>query len=178
MRYVSTRGHGPELGFADVLLAGLATDGGLYVPAAWPAAAEAGRARRGDRRTPTRPRLIIAPFVGDDIAPDDLARDVRRRPTPRSATPAVVPLVQIDHRQWLAELFHGPTLSFKDVALQLVGRLFDHVLGQRGDRVTIVGATSGDTGSAAIEAVRGCAHVDIVILYPARRHRARCSAGR
>ena len=80
--------------------------------------------------------------------------------------PAVVPLVQIDHRQWLAELFHGPTLAFKDVALQLVGRLFDHVLGARSDHVTIVGATSGDTGSAAIEAVHGCAHVDIVILYP------------
>ena len=80
--------------------------------------------------------------------------------------PAVVPLVQIDHRQWVAELFHGPTLSFKDVALQLVGRLFDHVLGARGDHVTIVGATSGDTGSAAIEGVHGCAHVDIVILYP------------
>ena len=80
--------------------------------------------------------------------------------------PAVVPLVQIDHRQWLAELFHGPTLAFKDVALQLVGRLFDHVLGARQDHVTIVGATSGDTGSAAIEAVLGCAHVDIVILYP------------
>ena len=77
-----------------------------------------------------------------------------------------MPLVQLDHRQWLAELFHGPTLSFKDVALQLVGRLFDHVLGQRGEHVTIVGATSGDTGSAAIEAVHGCAHVDIVILYP------------
>jgi threonine synthase len=74
--------------------------------------------------------------------------------------------VQIDHRQWLAELFHGPTLAFKDVALQLVGRLFDHVLGQRSERVTIVGATSGDTGSAAIEAVLGCEHVDIVILYP------------
>ena len=80
--------------------------------------------------------------------------------------PAVVPLVQIDHRQWLAELFHGPTLAFKDVALQLVGRLFDHVLGARQDHVTIVGATSGDTGSAAIEAVLGCEHVDIVILYP------------
>ena len=75
--------------------------------------------------------------------------------------------MQLDHRQWIAELFHGPTLAFKDVALQLVGRLFDHVLGQRGDHVTIVGATSGDTGSAAIEAVHGCAHVDIVILYPA-----------
>ena len=80
--------------------------------------------------------------------------------------PAVVPLVQIDDRQWLAELFHGPTLAFKDIALQLVGRLFDHVLGARGEHVTIVGATSGDTGSAAIEAVHGCRHVDIVILYP------------
>ena len=108
---------------------------------------------------------MIAPFIGDEIDSDVLAgmchdayATFRHR--------AVVPLVQLDDRQWVAELFHGPTLAFKDVALQLVGRLFDHVLGQRGERVTIVGATSGDTGSAAIEAVRDCAHVDIVILYP------------
>jgi threonine synthase len=110
-------------------------------------------------------RLVMAPFVGDDIGPDDLAA-MCRDAYAAFRHPAVVPLVQIDHRQWLAELFHGPTLAFKDVALQLVGRLFDHVLAQRGDHVTIIGATSGDTGSAAIEAVHGCAHVDIVILYP------------
>jgi threonine synthase len=161
VRYVSTRGAAPALGFADVLLAGLATDGGLYVPDAWPALADLDGATTY-AETAAR---IIAPFVGDDIARPDLDRIC----TDAYATfrhPAVVPLVQLDHRHWLMELFHGPTLAFKDVALQLVGRLFDHVLAARGERVTIVGATSGDTGSAAIEAVRGCEHVDIVILYP------------
>jgi threonine synthase len=164
MRYVSTRGRAPDLGFTDVLLAGLAVDGGLYVPAEWPqlpppdeldaAADYADAARR-----------IIAPFVGDEVTSADLAR-LCDEAYATFRHPAVVPLVQIDARQWVAELFHGPTLSFKDVALQLVGKLFDHVLGGRGERVTIVGATSGDTGSAAIEAVRGCRHVDVVILYP------------
>jgi threonine synthase len=164
MRYVSTRGRAPDLGFAGVLLGGLAVDGGLYMPAEWPplpppgeldaSAGYAGVARR-----------VIAPFVGTDIDPADLAR-LCDDAYAAFGHPAVVPLVQLDSRQWLAELFHGPTLSFKDVALQLVGRLFDHVLGERGERVTIVGATSGDTGSAAIEAVRGCRHVDVVILYP------------
>ncbi len=164
MRYVSTRGRAPELGFADVLLTGLAPDGGLYVPAEWPLLpspaeldAAAGYADSAHR--------IVAPFVGDDITSDALGR-MCAEAYAGFRHPAVVPLVQIDDRQWLAELFHGPTLAFKDVALQLVGRLFDHVLGARGERVTIVGATSGDTGSAAIEAVHGCAHVDIVILYP------------
>ena len=108
---------------------------------------------------------MIAPFVGDEIP----AAELGRMCDDAYATfrhPAVVPLVQIDDRQWLAELFHGPTLAFKDLALQLVGRMFDHVLRARGDRVMIVGATSGDTGSAAIEAVRGCRYVDAVILYP------------
>ena len=164
MRYVSTRGRAPELGFADALLAGLAVDGGLYVPVEWPLLpppadldAASGYAEVAHR--------VIAPFVGDDIEPAALAAMC----ADAYATfrhPAVVPLVQIADRQWLAELFHGPTLAFKDVALQLVGRLFDHVLGARGERVTIIGATSGDTGSAAIEAMRGCAHIDIVMLYP------------
>jgi threonine synthase len=161
VRYVSTRGRAPELGFADVLLAGLAADGGLYVPAAWPPLADT----RGAATYAAAAAQVVTPFVGDDIAPADLERMC----ADAYATfrhPAVVPLVQLDHSQWLMELFHGPTLAFKDVALQLVGRLFDHVLGARGERVTIVGATSGDTGSAAIEGVRGCAHIDIVVLYP------------
>ena len=164
MRYLSTRGRGSESGFVDVLLAGLADDGGLYVPAAWPQLPSAAELDAATGYADTA-RRVISPFVGDDIAPADLAR-LCDEAYSAFGHPAVVPLVQIDARQWLAELFHGPTLSFKDVALQLVGRLFDHVLGVRGERVTIVGATSGDTGSAAIEAVRCCAHVDIVILYP------------
>ncbi len=164
MRYVSTRGRAPELSFSGALLAGLATDGGLYVPVAWPLLPSRDEldVARGYADIAHR---VMAPFVGDDIPADDLARMCREAYASfRHA--AVVPLVQLDDRQWLAELFHGPTLAFKDVALQLVGRLFDYVLGQRGERVTIVGATSGDTGSAAIEAVRDCAHIDIVILYP------------
>jgi threonine synthase len=164
VRYVSTRGRAPELGFADVLLVGLAADGGLYVPADWPLLPPAAAldAAAGYAETAHR---VIAPFVGDDIAPADLGR-MCAEAYATFRHPAVVPLVQIDDRQWLAELFHGPTLAFKDLALQLVGRLFDHVLGARGERVTVVGATSGDTGSAAIEAVRGCEHIDIVVLYP------------
>jgi threonine synthase len=164
MRYVSTRGRAPELGFADALLAGLADDGGLYVPAEWPMLPAPADLDAAGTYADTAWR-IVTPFVGDEITPDAL----RRMCHEAYATfrhPAVVPLVQIDDRQWLAELFHGPTLAFKDVALQLVGRLFDHVLGERGEHVTIVGATSGDTGSAAIEAVHGCRHVDVVILYP------------
>ena len=164
MRYVSTRGRTPELGFADVLLGGLAVDGGLYVPAEWPPLPPLGELDACAAYADVAQR-VIAPFVGSDIDPADLAR-LCDDAYAAFGHPAVVPLVQLDSGQWLAELFHGPTLSFKDVALQLVGRLFDHVLGERGERVTIVGATSGDTGSAAIEAVRGCRHVDVVILYP------------
>ena len=164
MRFVSTRGDAPDLGFADVLLAGLAVDGGLYVPATWPALPDL-----TDTRTyADAAAAVMAPFVGDDLDRDTmtvLCRDAYAT----FRHPATVPLVQIDDRHWLLELFHGPTLAFKDVALQLVGRMFDHVLAQRGERITIVGATSGDTGSAAIDGVKGCENVDIVILYPAGR---------
>ena len=163
MRYVSTRGDAPELGFADVLLAGLANDGGLYVPDHWPKLAPSTARSYVERAVE-----VMLPFVEPDI--DEVT--LTHLCTEAYGTfrhPAVVPLVQLDHRQWVQELFHGPTLAFKDVALQLVGRMFDHVLAQRGERVTIVGATSGDTGSAAIDAVAGCAHVDIVILYPLGR---------
>ncbi|TVR26598.1 MAG: threonine synthase [Ilumatobacter sp.] len=167
MRYLSTRGDAPELGFAEVLLGGLAPDGGLYVPAEWPRLPElpppgASGGYAADAAA------IMAAFVGDDLDAATLAR-LCDEAYATFRHPAVVPLVQIDHHHWLLELFHGPTLAFKDVALQLVGRMFDHVLGQRGERVTIVGATSGDTGSAAIDGVKGCDHVDIVILYPAGR---------
>ena len=164
MRYVSTRGTAPDLGFADTLLAGLAVDGGLYVPEVWP---ELPAVRRGMAYADAA-AAVMAPFVDGEI--DDATLAAMCADAYASfRQPAVCPLVQIGPDDWLLELFHGPTLAFKDVALQLVGRLFDHVLGQRGEHVTIVGATSGDTGSAAIDAVAGRAHVDIVILYPEGR---------
>ncbi len=169
MRYVSTRGSAPELGFSDVLLAGLATDGGLYVPETWPTLAPAGAAVDGRARSYVdRAVEVMLPFVEPDL--DAVAlRSLCEQAYSTFRHPAITPLVQIDHQLWVQELFHGPTLAFKDVALQLVGAMFDRVLAERGERVTIVGATSGDTGSAAINAVAGCAHVDIVILYPQGR---------
>ncbi len=164
MRYVSTRGRAPELGFADVLLAGLAVDGGLYVPDSWPSLPPA----RPGATYAERAAQVIAPFVGDDLDDATLLR-LCREAYATFRHPAVVPLVQLGDHHFVQELFHGPTLAFKDVALQLVGRLFDHVLGQRSRRVTIVGATSGDTGSAAIDGVKACANVDIVILFPLGR---------
>ena len=162
MKYVSTRGQAPVLGFNDVLLAGLATDGGLYVPESWPQPT----LPTGDYAT--RAAALMQPFVNADIPADTFAR-LCTEAYSTFRHPDVVPLVPLADDHYLLELFHGPTLAFKDVALQLIGRLFDHVLGQQKRRVMVVGATSGDTGSAAIDGVKGCANVDIVILYPQGR---------
>src|SRR3954471_17466114 len=164
MRYVSTRGRAAELGFTDVLLAGLATDGGLYVPAQWPCLPE----RVDGMDYAARAAQVMQLFVGDEIDADLLAA-MCTEAYAAFDHPAVVPLVQIDDGHFLEELFHGPTLAFKDLALQLVGRLFEHVLSRQGRRVTIVAATSGDTGSAAIDGIKHCAHADIVILFPKGR---------
>ena len=160
MRYVSTRGAAPELGFADVVLEGLATDGGLYVPADWPVLPPGLPADYVDLATE-----VIMPFAGEDFDRDAVHR-LCRDSYAVFRHPEVVPMVEIAPGHHLMELFHGPTLAFKDVALQLLGRLFDSILTARNERVMIVGATSGDTGSAAIDGVRGCSNVDIVILYP------------
>jgi threonine synthase len=165
VRYVSTRGDAPVLGFADVLLAGLARDGGLYVPERWPSLPPARCAPGG---YVARAVEVMLPFVEPDLDEVTLTH-LCDQAYATFRHPAVTPLVQLDHRLWLQELFHGPTLAFKDVALQLVGRMFDHVLAARGERITIVGATSGDTGSAAIDGLAGCRNVDIVILYPEGR---------
>lgn len=168
MKYVSTRGQAPVLGFEEVLLAGLARDGGLYVPESWPQfSADEIRAMRGLPYSEIAARVML-PFLGGAIAEDDF-RAIVKDAYAGFDHAAVTPLVQIDERTWVMELFHGPTLAFKDVALQLLGRLFDHVLAKRGERVTIVGATSGDTGSAAIEACRDRQNVDIFILHPKGR---------
>ena len=168
MRYTSTRGEAPELGFTDALLAGLARDGGLYVPERYPTLTPAEIAGFAGQPYSEVARRVITPFTGGELADADLARmvDAARR-TFRHA--AVTPLTQIDSNLFVLELFHGPTLAFKDVAMQLLGRLMDHALRQRGRRATIVGATSGDTGAAAIDAFRGSANVDVFILYPLGR---------
>jgi threonine synthase len=165
MHYVSTRGAAKNLDFTGVLLEGLATDGGLYMPETWPQFSAADlRALRGLSYAELAAR-VIAPFVGDAIGFADLQKMCRRAYAGFSH-PATVPLVQLAPSLFALELFHGPTLAFKDLALQLAGHLFEHVLAARGARVTIVGATSGDTGSAAIEACAGRANIDIVILHP------------
>jgi len=165
MRYLSTRGQAPELDFAGVLLAGLADDGGLYVPASWPQfSADDWRAMRSLPYPDLAARVIQA-FVGDAI-PAEAVLAMARAAYAVFAHPAVVPLVQLEGGLWVQELFHGPTLAFKDMAMQMLGRLFDYVLKARGARVTIVGATSGDTGSAAIEAFAGRERADILILHP------------
>ena len=163
MRYISTRGRAPELGFCDALLAGLATDGGLYVPQTWPTVNPPTSGSYADRAA-----AIMQPFIGTEIDAPTMMR-LSREAYSSFRHPDVVPLVQIAPEHYLLELFHGPTLAFKDVALQLIGKLFDHVLSQRNQRVMIVGATSGDTGSAAIDGVKSCNNVDIVILYPRGR---------
>jgi len=168
MEYVSTRGKAPVLGFSDVLLTGLAEDGGLYVPATWPQFSEADiRAMRGLSYADLATQVML-PFIGDDIDEATFSAIVRDAYSSFSHD-AVAPLKQIDHNTWLMELFHGPTIAFKDYALQLLGRLFDHVLAERGERITVVGATSGDTGSAAIEACRDRERVDIFIMHPHNR---------
>ena len=164
MRYVSTRGGAPALGFCDTLLAGLASDGGLYVPERWPALPPI---RPGEPYARVAAGVVGA-FAGGELEPallerlcDEAYADFRQ--------PAICPLAQLDADEWLLELFHGPTLAFKDLALQLVGRLFEHVLTQRDERITVLVATSGDTGSAAISGLASCTRAEIVVLYPEGR---------
>ncbi len=168
MRYVSTRGKAPVLEFDEVLLAGLARDGGLYLPERWPRFdADAIVRLRGLSYDRLATRVML-PFLGGRIPEDEfgaLAADAYAG----FDHPAVAPLIQLAPGLWLMELFHGPTLAFKDFALQLLGRLFDTLLARRGERVCIVGATSGDTGSAAIEACRDRHRIDIFVLHPRGR---------
>jgi threonine synthase len=168
MQYVSTRGSAPALDFEGVTLAGLASDGGLYVPAEWPRFSQAQiRAMRG-LSYPDLAARIMAPFVAGSLTDEDLLA-ICRAVYGDFGHAAVTPLVQLDQQHWLLELFHGPTLAFKDVALQLLGRLFETFLARRDKRLTIVGATSGDTGSAAIQAVAGLERVEIFMLHPKGR---------
>jgi len=165
MKYVSTRGEASVIGFADALLAGLARDGGLYVPREWPqfSAAEI-RAMRGLAYPDLAVRLLT-PFLGGEVSPEVFER-LAREAYATFRHEAVCPIVQLGANTFVLELFHGPTLAFKDVAMQLLARLMDHVLAERGQRATIAGATSGDTGGAAIDAFAGRDRTDIFILFP------------
>ncbi|MBV2142581.1 threonine synthase [Falsochrobactrum sp. TDYN1] len=168
MKYISTRGEAPVLGFSDALLAGLARDGGLYLPQEYPQfSPEQIRALRGKSYEDIA-LAVLTPFIGGEIPQADFERMVREA-YGTFRHDAVCPLVQTDSNEFILELFHGPTLAFKDVAMQLLGRMMDHVLASRGERATIVGATSGDTGGAAIEAFGGRDNVDIFILFPHER---------
>lgn len=168
MRYLSTRGRATPRSFSDVLLAGLAEDGGLFMPETWP---QFSAAEWREMRALSYPELaakIIAPFTAGCISEETL-RELTQEAYARFDHAAIVPVTQVENGLFVQELFHGPTLAFKDMAMQMLGRLFDHVLTERDESVTIVGATSGDTGSAAIEACRGRKRLNVVILHPEGR---------
>ena len=165
MRYISTRGTAPILNFEEAMLSGLARDGGLYVPQTIPTFDAATIAGMQGQPYEQIAYTVMRPFVGDSFT-DEEFRACIARAYAGFGHAARAPLVQLDQGHFLLELFHGPTLAFKDFAMQLIGQLFQTALTRRGDRITIVGATSGDTGSAAIEAFRGLENVDVFILYP------------
>lgn len=169
VNYVSTRGNVAPQSFTDVLLQGLAPDGGLYLPETWPTLDHDKMRHLAGLPYAEVAKFVISPFVQNDISSSVLDKILTEVYNDKFAHSVVAPLVQISPNVWVMELFHGPTLAFKDYALQLLGRLFDHVLQEQGKRVTIVGATSGDTGSAAIEACKDCKNIDIFILHPEGR---------
>ena len=165
MHYISTRGENAGLGFTGALLAGLARDGGLYTPEAWPALSADAIASFAGMSYASVAQSVIAPFVGGDIAPASLKAMIGAA-YKNFRHAAVAPLVQLGDNLFVLELFHGPTLAFKDAAMQLLGRMMQGALKSGHKRATIIGATSGDTGAAAIEAFRGLENVDVFILYP------------
>ncbi len=165
MKYISTRGNAPILDFQGATLAGLASDGGLYVPEHWPRfSVDQIAAMRGLNYVELAVR-VMTPFVAGSLSEAEL-RELCEAAYGRFSHAAVTPLVQLDGQHWLLELFHGPTLAFKDVALQLLGELFQKFLGGSEKAITIIGATSGDTGSAAIDGVAGRERIEIFMLHP------------
>ena len=165
MIYISTRGDAPNLSFCDAVLAGLARDGGLYVPEIWPQFDEHQLRALAGKSYQEIAKTILHPFLGDAISQTDFSKMVDEAYASFEHD-AVAPLIQSGPNEFIVELFHGPTLAFKDVAMQLLARVIDRILEDRNSRLTIVGATSGDTGGAAIEAFRGRSNSDIFILFP------------
>ena len=165
MKYISTRGEAPALEFEGALLAGLASDGGLYVPETWPQITVPEIANLTDKSYEEVAYRIMQPFINDAI-PTDTLRTIIHDAYKDFRHAAIAPLKQLSHNEWLLELFHGPTLAFKDFALQVLGRLLDHALSKRQETITIVGATSGDTGSAAIAGCMGRDNMRVFILHP------------
>ena len=168
MKYVSTRGAAPEAQFEEVLLTGLAPDGGLYAPLEWPTLTTAEITALREKSYPEAAANIVARFAGDSFSEARLL-ELANAAYGDFAASDTAPLTSLGGSDHILELYHGPTLAFKDFAMQLLGRLFDDVLAERNQRLTIIAATSGDTGAAAIEALRPCAHVNIVVLHPEGR---------
>jgi len=165
MKYISTRGNAPELNFEDVIITGLATDGGLYVPETWPQLSPDQIRSFASMPYCDVAYEVMVPFIGGTIE-DNVFKDIIAEAYDSFSHPAVVPLREMRPNEWILELFHGPTFAFKDIALQVLGRLIDHVLEKRDEHATIVVATSGDTGGAAIEAFRGRNRADVFVLHP------------
>jgi threonine synthase len=168
VKYISTRGEAPALNFEDVVLTGLASDGGLYLPETLPKFSSDEIASWAGLSYPELAFKIIAPFVDGEVADAELKKIIEKSYS-TFRHPAIAPLIQTGHNEWILELFQGPTLAFKDFALQFLGNLFDHILKKRDQKVVVMGATSGDTGSAAIEGCRHCDNIDIFILHPHKR---------
>jgi threonine synthase len=165
MNYISTRGAAAPVSFTQMLLAGLAPDGGLYLPELYPQLSEDAIAGFAGRPYAEVAQAILAPFVAGEINAGALRGMIEAAYADFRHT-AIAPLTQLDSNLFVLELFHGPTLAFKDLAMQLLAKLIGHVLKTRGERATIIGATSGDTGAAAIEAFCGLPQADLFILYP------------
>ncbi len=168
MKFISTRGDAPALSFEEVVLAGLASDGGLYVPEELPVFSREEIASWAGLSYQELAFKVIHPFIDGEISDADL-KDIIAKAYESFRHDAIAPLVQIGHNEWILELFQGPTLAFKDFALQFLGHLLDYILAKRNQKVVVMGATSGDTGSAAIEGCKRCENIDIFILHPHNR---------
>ncbi len=168
MKYISTRQNAPDLNFEGVVLQGLATDGGLYVPEFFPKFSEAEIEEMSKLSYQDLVFKVIKPFIGDEIPDDDLSKIIKKSYSTFSHK-AIAPTKQLSDNEYILELFHGPTLAFKDFALQMLGNFFDYFLEKRNKKVTVIGATSGDTGSAAIMGCKNCKNIDIFILHPHNR---------